>query len=186
MKNINYIISENLKRIREEKKLSLDALARLSGVSKSMLGQIERGDVNPTVSTVWKIANGVKVPFTELMTRPETEFEVVRKADIQVIEEDEGRYRNFAVFPFDPNRRFETYYIEMDPGSFLEAQPHMTGAEEFITVFSGVLTVCTAEEKSALAKGDSIRFKADRPHTYQNSENEICCFSILIFYDTFA
>ncbi len=60
MDKLNYVIAENLKRLREERKLSLDNVSRLSGVSKSMLGQIERGEVNPTVSTVWKISNGLK------------------------------------------------------------------------------------------------------------------------------
>ena len=55
MENIGHIVAENLKRLREERKLSLDAVAKCSGVSKSMLGQIERGVTNPTISTLWKI-----------------------------------------------------------------------------------------------------------------------------------
>ena len=54
MENIGHIVAENLKRLREERKLSLDAVAKCSGVSKSMLGQIERGVTNPTISTLWK------------------------------------------------------------------------------------------------------------------------------------
>lgn len=60
LENIGHIVAENLKRLREERKLSLDAVAKCSGVSKSMLGQIERGVTNPTISTLWKIANGLK------------------------------------------------------------------------------------------------------------------------------
>mgnify|MGYP001481338993 FL=1 len=55
MENIGHIVAENLKRLREERKLSLDAVAKSSGVSKSMLGQIERGVTNPTISTLWKM-----------------------------------------------------------------------------------------------------------------------------------
>ena len=62
MGNINLVISMNLKHIREERKLSLDKVAKMTGVSKSMLGQIERGDSNPTIATVWKIANGLTGP----------------------------------------------------------------------------------------------------------------------------
>ena len=58
MENFNIVFAKNLKRIREDRKLSLDKVADLTGVSKSMLGQIERGDSNPTITTVWKIANG--------------------------------------------------------------------------------------------------------------------------------
>ena len=47
---------KNIRRLREENKLSMDELSRLSGVSKSTLAQIERGDGNPTISTLWKIS----------------------------------------------------------------------------------------------------------------------------------
>ena len=50
--SMNMIVAKNIKRLREENKLSMDELAKLSGVSKSMLAQIERGDGNPTISTL--------------------------------------------------------------------------------------------------------------------------------------
>ena len=61
------MVSENARRLREEKRLTLDEAARLTGASRSMLAQIEKGDVNPTISMVWKIANGYKVSFTSLV-----------------------------------------------------------------------------------------------------------------------
>jgi len=69
MKDLNKAISKNLKKIRKKKDLSLDALSNLTGVSKSMLGQIERGEVNPTISTILKISNGLKVSFTSLLKK---------------------------------------------------------------------------------------------------------------------
>ena len=60
-------IALNLKRIRKSKNMSLDMLAERTGVSKSMLGQIERGKTNPTVSTIGKIVEGLKVPFEQLI-----------------------------------------------------------------------------------------------------------------------
>lgn len=67
MDTINLIVSKNIKQARQEKDLSLDELARLSGVSKSMLAQIERGSGNPSLTTLWKIADGMKVPFSRLI-----------------------------------------------------------------------------------------------------------------------
>ena len=63
MDTMNQIVAGNIRRLRKEKKLTMEELAKLSGVSKSMLAQIERGDGNPTISTLWKISNGMKVPF---------------------------------------------------------------------------------------------------------------------------
>ncbi|MEN6483123.1 MAG: helix-turn-helix transcriptional regulator, partial [Anaerolineaceae bacterium] len=67
MEDATLLIAKNLKRIREERKLSLDRLSDLTGVSKSMLGQIERGESSPTISMVWKITNGLKISFTTLL-----------------------------------------------------------------------------------------------------------------------
>jgi transcriptional regulator with XRE-family HTH domain len=180
--SINDVVAENLKRLREERKLSLDAVSKLSGVSKSMLGQIERGDVNPTISTVWKITNGLKVSFTELMSRPETDYEVIDSKQIRPLLEDDGKYRNYPMFSFDGERRFEMLYIELDAGSQLEAEPHPAGTQEFITAFSGRLSVSVDHEVLSIGSGSSLRFKADRPHRYQNAGNEVCRVCMVIYY----
>ena len=65
--DINQIIAENLRRLRTERNLSLGQLSTLSEVSKVMLSQIEKGETNPTINTVWKIANGLKVTYTMLL-----------------------------------------------------------------------------------------------------------------------
>ena len=67
--DINNIVAENIKQIRNEKKLTLDAAAELTGVSRSMLAQIEKGDVNPTITVLWKIAVGYKLSFTSLLEK---------------------------------------------------------------------------------------------------------------------
>ena len=66
------IVAKNIRRLREESKLSMDELSKLSGVSKSMLAQIERGEGNPTISTLWKLS---KVPFDALTVRPKSPYE---------------------------------------------------------------------------------------------------------------
>ena len=62
--NFNDIISANLKKLRTDGNLSLGQLSELSGVSKVMLSQIEKGESNPTINTIWKIANGLQVTYT--------------------------------------------------------------------------------------------------------------------------
>ena len=182
MDSINFIVAENLKRIREERKLSLDAMSQLSNISKSMLGQIERGDVNPTISTVWKIANGLKISFTELVSRPEKNYEVVDSRQITPLLEDKGKFRNYPIFSFDSERRFEMLYIELEAGGQLKAEAHPVGTQEFITAFSGQLNVLVNNETLSIESGGSLRFKADCPHQYKNTSNELCRLSMIIYY----
>ncbi|HOO34060.1 MAG TPA: XRE family transcriptional regulator [Thermotogota bacterium] len=182
MNNINLIIAENLKNFRNEKKLSLDKLSKFSGVSKSMLGQIERGEANPSVSTVWKIAKGLKISFTELMKKSDTEIDVVHLSEIEPFTQNNGQFRTYPIFYFDPKKRFEMYYVEIDQKGIIEAEDHGSGEEEYITVFSGELTVELDEKDYIVKTGDSIRFLADKTHIYKNTGNEICRMSMIIYY----
>ncbi|MEO1784988.1 XRE family transcriptional regulator [Thermodesulfobium sp. 4217-1] len=182
MNDLNFIIANNLKKIRDGRKLSLDKLSEITGVSKSMLGQIERGESNPTVTTLKKITAGLKVSFTALLDNPKPKVDVVRFNDILPITEDDGRYRVYSVFPFDENRRFEIYIIEFDKGSRLRAVAHPDGTQEFITVFEGELKISLGSEEFIVQKGDSIRFLADRPHIYSNIHPSLTRLSLVLYY----
>lgn len=179
---INLAVAENLKRIRSELGLSLDNTAKLTGVSKSMIGQIERGEVNPTISTVWKIASGFRVSFTELTSGRESDVEVLKHEDIKPLIGADGKVRNYPAVPFDSEKRFEIYTVEIDPGGVLEAEAHLPGTREFITVFEGGLVVEVDGAEHCAGRDDVIRFRADVPHTYANRGNEICRMSMVLYY----
>jgi transcriptional regulator with XRE-family HTH domain len=100
-------VARNIKNIRERKKITLDSAAKLTGVSRSMLAQIEKGEVNPTISILWKIANGYKVSFTSLVNS-DTSSLLIRAEDILPLIEDDGRYINRPAFPFQEDKQFET------------------------------------------------------------------------------
>lgn len=179
---IHLIIAKNLKAIRESKKLSLEKVAELTGVSKTMIGQIERGESAPTITTIWKIANGLKVSFTSLINHPQPDTKIVLRSDIQTLSEDNGKYRVYPHFPFEDEKRFEVYSVEIDQGGFLSADAHMEGTEELLTIFDGELTIRVNNEEYTVKSGDSIRFKADRPHSYHNSGKLITRLSMVLYY----
>ena len=181
MDTMNAIVAKNIRRLREENKLSLDGLARLSGVSKSMLAQIERGDGNPTISTLWKISNGMKVHFDALTVRPKTPYEIVRTSEIQPLLEEGGKVRNFSIFPDGEGRRFAVYYLELEPGSSWESEPHLHGTAEFITVFAGSLQIRTGGREFAVSAGESVRFRGDAVHSYRNSGSETTVLHMILY-----
>lgn len=131
--DVNKIIAQNVKKLREKRKLTLDAASEITGVSRSMLAQIEKGDVNPTISVLWKIANGYRVSFTSIIEEPPQETVSVLRAAEPLLE-DGGRYLNYPAFAFDEAKQFETYRIIIKPRGSLSAQPHLKGAQEYITV----------------------------------------------------
>ena len=106
-----FIVGKRLKSIRLEKQLSLDEVSKLTDVSKPMLGQIERGQSSPTITTLWKIAVGLKIPLSSLLEEKEKECTVVDIRSKEAIVEANGKMIAYPIFSFDPNRNIEIYYI---------------------------------------------------------------------------
>ncbi|MGN0372680.1 MAG: helix-turn-helix domain-containing protein [Enterocloster sp.] len=174
-------VARNIKNIRERKKITLESAAKLTGVSRSMLAQIEKGEVNPTISILWKIANGYKVSFTSLLSSGASSL-LIKAEEVVPLIEDGGKYINRPAFPFQEDKQFETYHIEIKEHGFLQAQPHLEGAEEFITVFEGEVEIVADTEFFQLKKGDSLRFKADVAHSYKNIGSTTAYLSMIIYY----
>lgn len=175
-------VANNIKAIRENKKITLDAAAKLTGVSRSMLAQIEKGDVNPTISVLWKIANGYKTSFTSLVNQNDESHLLIRAEEVTPLFEGDGLYINRPAFPFQNHTQFETYMIEIQKGGYLQAQPHMKGTEEFLTVFAGKAEVTAGIECFQIKKGDSLRFHADIEHSYKNIGDDPVHLHMLIYY----
>ncbi|RLQ97268.1 helix-turn-helix domain-containing protein [Falsibacillus albus] len=182
MEHLQKQIGENLKKIRKNRELSLDQTAALTGVSKAMLGQIERGESNPTVATLWKIANGLKVSFSTFLKKPGSPVTIINSAELEPIQEDGGKYRVFNIFPYDPNKKLEIYKVELSPGCSYTSEGHPNGVEEFITVNSGKLTLEVNDEVYEVKQGSSLHFHADFQHTYQAQEETVC--QMVIYYHT--
>ncbi len=180
--NVSNLIATNLKEIREQKKLTLDAAAELTGVSRSMLAHLEKGDVNPTISVLWKIANGFKVTFTSLMQQKAESVAVIRKEDLSPLVEDDGKFVNYPIYLFDEHRSFESYRVVIKPSGQLHAQPHLKGTEEYITIFAGEADITVDQTAYHLSCGDSIRFMADVPHSYANNGKTTTEMSMVIDY----
>lgn len=181
MENMNQIVAKNVKQLREANKLSMEELAKACGISKSMLSQIERGSGNPTLSTLWKIANGLNVPFNALTVHPKMPYEIVKLSDLQPFLEDNGNVRNYSIFPDDENRRFAVYYLEVAPKSSWQSEPHLRGTTEFVTIFCGILEIQAGDKCFTVSTGESIRFKGDTIHSYRNIGNETAILHMILY-----
>lgn len=182
MEDIQLILARNLKAYRSQKKLSLEKVAELTGVSKTMIRQIELGESSPTITTTWKIAKGLNVSFSSLIDNPRPDIKLYPKSEIRALHEDKGKYRLYPTFSFQEEKHFEMYFVEIDQNGFLSAEAHQEGTEEYITVFEGELTISVNDKKFRLQKGDSISFQADRPHSYHNAGEELTKLNMTIYY----
>lgn len=182
--SIHQQVGKNLLSIRKARSLSLEQVSELTGVSKAMLGQIERGDSNPTISILWKIVNGLRISFTSLIEEKTQPVTITRVAEIAPFIEAEGAFRSFPLIPYDPLRRFEAYIVEMEPGCAHMSEAHNEGVEEYIYVIRGELHVAIQQGEYAVPTDSALRFYGDVPHTYYNRTQEQTNFYTLIYYPT--
>ncbi|MFV3011093.1 helix-turn-helix domain-containing protein [Clostridium botulinum] len=180
--NINSIIAENLKTLRTERNLSLGQLAELSNISKVMLSQIEKGDTNPTINTLWKIANGLKVPYTSLLEQKEHDTCIIKKNNLEPQISEEGHYRVYCYYTNTPYRNFELFQIELDEGCSYKSLGHSEKSEEYIMVLEGELTLKVNNETYKLSANDSISFSPSNEHMYINEGKETLKATITNFY----
>ena len=177
---LNILVSENIKRIRQEKNLSLGDLAKLSDVSKSMLAQIERGEGNPTLSTLWKIANGMQVSFNTLIAQPKLPYKVTKLAQIEPILDMNGGLKNYSLFS-DIENNFSVYQIEVGKEISWISEAHLHGTAEFVIVIQGTLEIKLEEKTFILKKGENLWFKADVPHSYCNLDEGTTIFHNILY-----
>ena len=160
MENLAHYLSATLKYLRQQRGWSLSRLAEVTGVSKAMLGQIERNESSPTVATLWKIATGMNVPFSTFISPPQNAIPSV----------------------YDPQLCFEHFSILMAPGAISESTPHEKGVIEHVVVIEGQLELCVDGAWHSLNRGEGIRFAADVAHAYCNRDEQSVHFHSLIHY----
>ncbi len=168
----NFSISERLaKRIKETRKskgLSLEATSKLSGVSRSMLSQIERGESSPTIATLWNLTRALQVDFAGLLDEGDTGSpikEIMRANRTPTIDSQGEGCRIRILSPPDQAGHLEVYEIAFTENGALNSEPHRQGCVEHMTVLEGELSLVAGDGRAKLSSGDTIRYAADCPHS---------------------
>jgi len=153
-------IARHLKAQRKEKGLSLDATAKLTGVSKAMLGQIEREESNPTISTLWKIASGLETSFSAFFAdEPQ-----LRTSELTF--PDDPKMKVNTLFPFKSDAGFEMFEITLSDKHQQMSEPHDVGVIEHVYVLNGELNLFYEGQWHNIKQGETVRFMADQIHGY--------------------
>lgn len=156
-----------LKTARREKGLSLEAVANLSGVSRSMVSQIERGESSPTISTLWNLTRALQVDFAGLLedTDSKDRIDVLRNSDVPAIDNMGQGCQIRILSPPEEAGGHEVYDINLQAAGTLNSQPHARGAHEQLTVLEGSVRVLSGTAEEVLSQGDTARYPADVQHS---------------------
>lgn len=182
MDNLNKLIADNLKEMRKKKVLSLEQVSSLTSISKSMLSQLERGEVNPTISTVYKLSLGLKVPVTAFTADKPQPFSRTGKSEVTPLVGNDGKYRLYPIFSFRDGQDFEIFDLEFDEGGMMPGNRQMNGTREFITVYTGQLTLIFKDREYVLKAGDAASYNAFDEYIYKNTGKDMVTASIVVHY----
>ncbi|MDO4322217.1 MAG: XRE family transcriptional regulator [Lachnospiraceae bacterium] len=177
-------ISLNLKRIRRSKGMSLDAVAEQTGVSKSMLSQIEKGSANPSIGVLGKIISGLRIELNELIDPPPLDSCLVHIPELEPTKSVPGQYRVWTCFPFQDNHHVEIYRIELEPGGAYAAGSHGERTREYLSVLEGTMEIVLQDGRYTVSKDDVFRFESDQEHIYRNASGIPC--AIMCFFEEYA
>lgn len=176
-------VAENLRHKRKLRGLSLDDLARASGVSRAALSQVETCKTNPTVGLLWKIAVGLGVPFADLLGQPRTGISVLRRGESQILRSMDGKLESRPLTPAGASALVEMYELRLSARATHASEPHAAGTHEFVVVLSGGLRLHVDGETLDLLAGDTVSFPADRPHAYENHGSSEARYHNVILYE---
>ncbi len=172
----NAQISAKLRSVRRQKGWSLDATSEKTNVSKAMLGQIERGESSPTVTTLWKLASGFGLPFSALVPDDDDP----RQGQKRIFSSD----NEMEVTPIFPNKdgiNLEVFRIRLLGPREQKSEAHRANSVEHIVVLEGSMKVFCNKKWHYLDRDDSLRFQADQPHRYA-AISETVIFHDIIYY----
>ncbi|WP_050759374.1 helix-turn-helix domain-containing protein [Luminiphilus syltensis] len=163
-------LGQRVVEMRQNNGQTLDQLASASGVSRSMLSQIERGKANPTLAVTYRIAQSFGLSIGEMVDDPSlgSPIEVVHGSDPGNLFRDDEECRIRTLSPLHMEKNVEFYELVLAPGAALSSAPHFVGTRELLTVTAGRAAVVTEASESALNVGDSAYYRADVAHSVSN------------------
>ncbi|NIC36736.1 helix-turn-helix domain-containing protein [Halomonas desiderata] len=170
--------------LRKKRGLTLEQLAAASGVSRSMLSQIERGKANPTLAVTLRIAQAFGMNIGDLVDQPWTasRIEVVRGDDASQLFRDDRDCRIRTLSPLHMEKNVEFYEVRLAPGARLQSAAHFEGTRELLTVTQGLARVVAGENRCELSPGDSAHYHADLEHVIENcGETELVSFLVVTY-----
>jgi transcriptional regulator with XRE-family HTH domain len=163
-------LARNLRRLRGERALTLDELAKRAGVSRSMLIQIEQQRVNPTLAILVRLAQALDVGLAELVELgSRRRVRVIAQGDVAELWSSPGGGSGRLLVGSDQLDHVEFWDWRLEPGDIHQAEAHVPGTAEIIHVLDGDLTLEVDGESHAAAAGESVVFSADADHSYGNN-----------------
>ena len=168
--DLSAIVAANLRRLRVRNGLSLERLAQSSGVSRAMLGQIERGRSVPGLGVLWKLAQALNVPLQAFTEVQRCDRVIVTRSHRALwLRSSVGQTALRQLAGKGDGVRAEFLEVRLMPRAVEDFLPKSPGSQIVLALVRGCLDLSIGDERHVLNSGDSARFPADTPHSFHNS-----------------
>ncbi|MCA1176691.1 MULTISPECIES: helix-turn-helix transcriptional regulator [unclassified Pantoea] len=178
---INEALSTSLKQYRSQKKMSLDELSRLAGVSKGMLVEIEACRANPSIAILCKLAAAMGVSVADIVNvASKPNAHLIASEDIPCLwKGDNGGTARLLAGTSGPEM-IELWEWKMYPGEIFDSPGHSDGTCELIHVVKGALLLTLGEEHHNVKEGCSVIARTDLPHSYGCVGSDLLRFTMTV------
>ena len=182
---IGEFVGRRVKKLRADRGWSLEELATASGVSRSMLSEIEREKANPTLTVTFRIARAFGMSLQELIESAETsasKIQVIRAVDRGQVFRSDKQCEIRTLSPLNLEKDVEFYEVTLRPRGALRSQPHFEGTREFLTVEEGSVRIESDQDVEELTEGDSGTYRADVAHAIVNTGKGSALIFLVVIY----
>ncbi len=181
---IQQALCNRVRELRKKSHKTLEQLSGDSGVSRSMLSQIERGKANPTLVVAFRIAKAFNISLGELVEDPgiSSAIEIIRGKDPAYLYRSDDNCHIRTLSPLQMEKDIEVYELRLASGSELDSSAHYQGTREFITIQKGTAQVRSENNVCTLKKNDSAHYQADVKHAIRNiGHGELVAFLVVTY-----
>lgn len=169
-----YQLGGKLRQVREQKGLTLKQAARSAGVSESLVSQIERDRVSPSLDTLFALVKAVGVDIDYLFKdfkRP-GDISIIKKSDRKRISEQKVDYEQITVINGDKHD-IEAFVLKIQEGGRRGSSEYGHPGREFGLILSGDAVIEYAGREYRVSSGDSVSFSSDMPHVLKNEGSSL-------------
>ncbi len=172
-------VGQRIRTLREQRGLSLRALAEGCKLSINAISRIERNETSPTVSSLHQLATALRVPITEFFQVEQDDNTVFVRFDARMSMEHNGvKIESLGIGL--RHQRLEPFLVSLAPGSSGFEAPITHPGQEFVHCLEGQLEYKVGEETFWLETGDSLLFESLQPHNFLNRTEHMCRFILCI------
>ena len=182
--SINEDLGRRVKKLRADRGWSLEELSSVSGVSRSMLSEIERERANPTLSVTYRIARAFGFSLQDLIESADSasSIQVTRANDSAQVFRSDKQCEIRTLSPLNLEKDIEFYEVRLPVDGALASQPHVDGTREFLTLKEGGVNLQSGNFTESLGKGDSATYRADVAHSITNSGKREAVLFLVVLY----